>query len=386
MKKILTLFYLSLLALSAAEPFTSSKICKNCHPIIYKEYSESMHKNSSIFNDPVHAAVWNKHPLRKKGRYSCAPCHSPSDTRLTEALTKGKKALPKKDEIQTDEPIGCSYCHRIESIKHGKKRNINIISKKAKLYYAAHNGKSEKRVVKFHEESTLGGLGKKSAGSPFHTIDYSNENFSNGKICIGCHEFKKNSKAFSVCSMDLERSKRGKKNCITCHMPQVSGPISTLSDEKSHAFHGFAGLHVRPDLMQKHINLKAETKNGKLVVTLENLADHTLFAHPLRLAQLRVTIKRGNEDIELKPVNFYTILGKDGKPAMPWEAESVLKQNRIEAHEKVEMEFDFKPKSEDIVEAVLGFYIVNPKAGEKLGLKDSEVTKFKKLLNLKIKI
>ena len=368
--QMLRLLFTTLLfaPLFASETFVSSKICRTCHPLIYKEYYGSMHRKASIYNDPVHNAVWQRHPLRQKGRYNCAPCHSPSDTKLMEALEAKRTALPEPNEIQKEEPIGCSYCHRIASILPGDKANGNLLGKKERHYFAAKEGKSEKWVLEYHKKSALMGLSKKSSGSPFHTIDYSNSGFSNGKICIGCHAFKKNGHGFEVCSMDLERSKKGERNCITCHMPQVSGPRSTLSETGTHAFHGFAGLHNRPDLLARNIKLTLQKANGKLMVTLENEADHTLFAHPLRLGQLRVRILRNKEEIILPPVDFYTILGADGKAAPPWSAREVLKQNRIEAHETLRIPFDLPLRPKDRVTVTFGCYIVEPERAEKLGI------------------
>ncbi len=376
MSYLLSFFLLSQIVLYASESFQSSKICKTCHPLIYSEYKDSMHRKSSIYNDPVHRAVWRKHPLLKKEKYSCASCHTPSDTRLIQALESGKPALPKPDRIQKEEPIGCTYCHRIEGIEKGKKSNINIIGKKERFYYAAKDGKRENRVVKFHKTSHMMGLETGSEGSPFHTIDYGNLNFSNGKMCIGCHEYKKNAKGLAVCSMDLERSKNGKRNCITCHMPQVAGPLSTLSKGKRHAYHGFSGVHNRPELLKESVKLEAKSERGRLAIVLKNEADHTLFAHPLRLAQLRTEVVRGAKKIELPTINFFTQLGKDGRPAMPWAADTVLKQNRIEAHESMKRAFDFTPEKGDTVVVTLGYYIVNPKAAKKLNIEDESLVKF----------
>ncbi len=47
------------------------KSCKACHPIIYSEFEQSMHKKSTIKDDKIHQAVWNKHPLKAKGEYKC---------------------------------------------------------------------------------------------------------------------------------------------------------------------------------------------------------------------------------------------------------------------------------------------------------------------------
>jgi len=377
--RLFSLFLLTA-TLSFATHFVPSKVCSKCHPAIYKEYMGSMHRNSSVFNDPVHKAVWDKHPLKAKQKYNCAVCHTPTDTKLIEAFKKGKPALPQANRIQRDEPIGCATCHRIQSIRAHAQQNKNIYNNKPKYYYAAKGGKTVKERVKFHEEPSFFGLFKKAKGSPFHTIDYTNRLFANGAVCLGCHDHKRNKQGLAICSMDRERAKpSAKTNCVTCHMPQVSGSLSTITETKTHAYHGFAGLHVRPDLLAKYIALTIDAPKGKLRVTVKNQADHRLFSHPLRLAQLRVTIERQNKTVTLPPVNLFTVLGKNGRPAMPWVADTVLKQNGIGAKESRTFAFDFIPKKKDRITVTLGYYIVNPQSARKLGIKERGIKEFKVL-------
>ncbi|WP_457597665.1 multiheme c-type cytochrome [Hydrogenimonas sp.] len=365
-----------------AGQFVSSKVCSKCHPAIYKEYMGSMHRDSSVVNDPIHAAVWAKHPLKAKAKYNCAVCHAPSDTPLITALKEGKSALPQPNEVEKNEPIGCATCHRIRSIRHHARQNRNIYVDKPKYYYAAKGGKTVNETVKFHETSGWFGLSRATKGSPFHTIDYTNELFSSGYVCLGCHDHKRNKHDFAIC--DMGRKEKGidtKRNCITCHMPQVKGSLSTITQTETHAFHGFAGVHVRPDLLARYVKLDAVREDDKLKVSLENEADHTLFSHPLRLGQLRVTIERGDREIALEPVDFFTKLGHDGRTAMPWVATQILAQNRIEAHQKRDFLFDFTPKKGDRIVVTLGYYIVNPKAARKLGIDDEALTSFKPLVS-----
>ena len=49
-----------------AEEFTANKVCKACHPLIYKEYVSSMHFKSTIFRDKIHRKIFSIHPLSKK--------------------------------------------------------------------------------------------------------------------------------------------------------------------------------------------------------------------------------------------------------------------------------------------------------------------------------
>lgn len=43
-----------------------SETCKSCHPTIYSEFYGSSHRKSSIYEDPIHKAVWDIHPLKEK--------------------------------------------------------------------------------------------------------------------------------------------------------------------------------------------------------------------------------------------------------------------------------------------------------------------------------
>jgi len=373
------IFFLLLFAaytLSAA-PFVPSKVCSKCHPTIYKEYMGSMHRNSSVENDPVHKAIWDKHPLKAKQKYNCAVCHTPTDTKLIEALDKGEPALPEANRIQRDEPVGCATCHRIQSIRTHARQNENIYNRLPKHYYAAKNGKSVEKTVKFHEVSSFFGLSRTTQGSPFHTVDYSNRLFADGYICLGCHDHKRNKHDFAICDMGRkEAAPSDRKNCITCHMPQVPGSLSTITETKTHAFHGFAGVHVRPDLLANSIGIDAKSTDRGLVVTVKNDADHRLFSHPLRLGRLQVSIDRDGKTTELEPVDFFTMLGHDGKPAMPWAATEVLKENGIGAHERRTFVFDAHPKKGDLLTVTLGYFIVNPQAAKRLGLDEETLTTF----------
>jgi hypothetical protein len=337
-----------------------------------------MHKNGSVFNDPVHRAVWEKHPLKKKGRYTCAVCHSPADADLIDALENNMTALPEKNFVERNEPIGCATCHRIESVKDGYRHYTNEYASKAKYYFAAREGDTDEKKVEFGETYGLFGLMTGTKGSPFHTIDYTNKNYYDGTVCLGCHNHKRNKHGFSVCDMERNETQgRKKKNCISCHMPKTKGSVSTLTHTESHAFHGFAGVHTRPDLLAEHIELSAQPQDKQLRVTIKNKADHKLFAHPLRLGELRVDIERDGKHIALEPIRFHTKIGSNGKPAPPWEAKEVVAARQIGANEAKESFFDVEIRKGDIVTVTLGYRIVDPVTAKKLNIKDKSLTKFR---------
>jgi len=346
-----------LLANDKVHDFAKNIKCKECHSQIYNEYKNSMHLNSIPQKDPIHGAVWKRHPHNKKQeRYSCGKCHTPAANNLDKMKTKGQKALPDETNITHLEGIACAYCHRIEKIEKDKKSNTNIISPKEKNYF---------------------GTLKNHLKSPFHKISTnSNQLMKNGNVCIGCHSHKANKFGLNVCSTNISNEMDG-TNCVSCHMPKVEGSVSDMSKEKTHAFHGFAGSHFHSKLLQKYLKISILKEINDFIVNIDNQSSHSLLLHPLRVAVLKVSVKRGDKIIKLKNKTFARVLGHDGKPAMPWKATTTIRNDMIKANEKRSIKYDFSLQKGDIVEVVFGWYLVNPKVVKKLGLENEKVaTKF----------
>ncbi len=377
MKKIF--FSLFLLMSTQSNASLENTTCKKCHPTIFAEYQHSAHAKSSIFKDSVHKAVWDKHPDKAKNSYKCAKCHTPSDHDLISGKTKLSK-----NAIQESEPISCQACHTIKSIEKHVKINKNVFTKKKKYFFSA-DKQREGKVVKFKEESSFLGLVNRTSGSPYHDIDYSNKNFYNGNICLGCHDHKQNGKGFSVCDMQIKKDD-SKETCISCHMPKLKGSFVNLKDTIKHAFHGISIHNMDVSLLSKYIKLSLNQTAKGFEINIKNRANHILFAQPLRLNQLRITIERDGKNIELKKENFMRIIGKNGKPAMPWVADSELKNTLIKAHEIRKVTYDTPLKKGDSVVIKFGYYLVNPKDGKKLGITDESVTKFTVLTKKRVSI
>jgi len=370
----------ALSALLGAAEYEPNRTCKTCHPAIYDEYYGSAHRNASIFNDPVHKALWDRHPLKKKQKYVCAECHTPTDKKVTEALASNESAVPKKSAAQTQEAVSCAYCHRISSIEEHAKSNKNIISTQKRKFYSARLGKQNSSDVSYKMESSFFGLFTEKSGSPFHKIDFSNQNYYNGKVCMGCHSHKQNSHGLDLCRMETEEGKDDKNNCITCHMPLVQGSFTTVTDSKTHRYHGFAGSLHKPQMLAKYVKLSLEKSGSGFDIIIKNEANHQLLLHPLRVGELRITIIRDGKNIDLKPYKFIRLIGKDSKPAMPWIADSVLKDNHIKAKEARRIHFSDQLEKGDVVEVKLGHYNVNPKVAKKLRLENqSDLSGFKLL-------
>ena len=353
--------------------------CQKCHPVIYAEYQNSMHAKASTFKDPIHKAVWDKHPAKAKGKYKCAKCHTPSDHQLM----AGETTLT-DNKVQQTEPISCKLCHKIESVEKHTKANKNILSTQKKTFFAANKTLKGSKVV-FKEESHFFGLSTTKTGSPYHDIDYSNESFYNGDMCMGCHSHKQNSQGFAVCDMEVKQG-NSKETCISCHMPQVKGSLANQKQSATHAFHGHSIHAVTPTTLSKYIKLAVDTNEHGFMVNIKNEATHTLFSQPLRLNQLRVSIEREGKVIPLKTESFVKVIGKDGKPAMPWLANEVLKDTLIKALETRKVSYDIKLQKDDTVIIEFGYYVVNPKAAKKLNITDESATTFIVLTKKRISI
>ena len=360
MYKIILAYVLLVCTMYAQVP--QNQTCKGCHPLIYSEFEQSAHKNSTIENDPIHKAIWDIHPDKSKDHYSCKECHSPQDEKVT----------------QNSEAISCVYCHSIESIEKNKYHDKNVLinnDKKRPTLFASDETKKGTKI-EYKEKSSFLGLFKSTTGSPYHDIDYSNEGYYNAQSCMGCHAHFENEQDLSVCSID-EKSNTNAQNCISCHMPQVAGSATTIAISKTHTYHGFAGSRNSPQMLSKYIEIDISKKENGFDLIIENKAPHKLLLHPLRLAVLKIKLIDQNSSQELEEVKFMRVLGKDDKSAMPWDATEVLKDTMLNANEKRVISYEQDLKNIKEIEIVFGYYLVNPQVVQKLNLQgSSEATKF----------
>ncbi len=356
MKTILSILALASILFAASEDIAS---CKKCHPTIVDEFETSMHKKSSIHEDKVHAAVWDKHPAKAKNNYNCTECHTPNFTAKETA----------------HEGVTCITCHTIKSVEKHDGRNKNIYSNDKHTLFSAEAGR-ETEIVKYKKTTSWWG-NKTTVGSAYHDIDYTNKSYYDGQMCMGCHSHKQNSHQFDVCRTEDEGAKNVKENCITCHMPKIAGSATTVRLSEKHSFHGFAGARVKPEMLAKYVDLTLNQKAKGFDVTVDNQAPHDLMSHPLRVVQLKTTIVRDGKQIALKPHTFVRAIGHEGKPTLPWLATEIVTNTMIKANEKRLVSFDDAIASGDTVEVTIGFYVVNPKVLKKLNLDgDKEISKF----------
>lgn len=384
MKKILLL--LSFIVITLNAQISQSGTCKGCHPLIVSEFENSMHKNTSIYQDELHSKIWDIHPDKKNKQYSCAKCHTPTDLELISKLDKNEPAMP-SNNAQAKEGISCVYCHSIKAVEHGKTHNKNILTNKEKVFYSADSNKREKAEVAFKEKSSLFGMFKSKEGSPYHKIDYTNKNYYDANVCMGCHSHLQNNNDVDLCRTDLNKIKDEKTNCISCHMQKVKGSLSTIKVTKTHTSHSFAGAHNDSDLLSKYIKFHFVKTSKGFNIAIKNEAAHDLFLQPLRVAKLFVTISSNEKLNKLKPVIFKKVFaGKDNKPTAPWNATKILQNSMLKANEKKILEYTTKVSKGDYVEITLAYHLVSPKMAKKLALKNSDLSKLKILKSKTFKV
>lgn len=340
--------YILVICLLIINMFSSNfdNACKSCHLNIYTEYYGSLHSMSAPKDDAIHKAVWDKHPNKAKNNYTCKECHTPNEA---------------------EKSISCVDCHKISSIKEDKIHNHNIRTVKEKYFYSADTTQKGK-IKEFKKDDSFMGLFSKNSGSPYHTIDYSNQDFYNGKVCIGCHSHNQNKQNIDLCRVSFDGITL-QSNCITCHMPQINGSSTSIRITKTHAFHGFAGVNNAPQMLSKYLDIKIlQTKNG-FVVSLHNGSPHPFLLQPLRVSMLNIKINSK----KLPSIIFARVLGDEkNNPVMPWYATKILSNTMLKADEHKSFSFDEKLKSGDEIEVVFGFFAVNPKVKEKLELQNNK--------------
>jgi len=348
-----------------------SKVCQKCHPIIYGEYYDSSHRKASTINNPIHKALWEKHPKGAEG-YSCAKCHSPSDRELM------RTGILKENKIQKEEPISCIYCHTIKNIEEGSLSNTNITTDKKRDFYTAEASKKGSQKAEYETHSSWFGLVKVSKNSPFHKIDYNNENYYSGNVCMGCHSHTNNEHSFDITMLDAMIDKNDKNTCVTCHMPQVLGTKVTINETKTHAYHGIAGIYHMNRSMGEFIDFKVIRAAKGFSIKVINKSNHALFGQAFRQGVLKVKILRDEKIVNLEPFIFTRVLGKDAKEVMPWEADEAIKDTLIYA--KKEIAFNYSLEAGDRLTLTLGVKRISDKRAKELNLQDNkEVTKLRVL-------
>ncbi len=338
-----------------AVKFEKNESCKECHPIIYDEYTESMHYKATVFRDPIHNAVWEAHPnYKNKSQYKCAQCHIPGADNIEDFMNEGKQAMPDENNFTQNEAVSCAVCHKIASIEKHRQANRNIYSNKKEEYYG------------IREQLSIA-----------HLTNSNNKMYSNGKMCMGCHSHRENIKKYVVCVTEDTSKINSYETCITCHMPQVKGPSSTNSSQQKHFFHGFPGAHNNINMLAKHVTFSVKKiASNEFELRIINKSSHDLFPHPLRKSVIKISIiRKGKAVYQFDEIEMERIMKDENgiagcTLATKETLSSIVKRESISV---ITEHYDLK--NGDELEVEYGYYLVKGEMLKTLNLENNDKVK-----------
>jgi len=357
--KLFFLIFTILTSLLSAK-YLSNESCKECHEDIYYEY-QSSHHSKTYFNDELHRKVANKVSTTK---YDCGVCHMPGATDLKE-LESGKHR-PTKHEIEQTDAISCFYCHQIGFVKQAHKRNINYLSKKPMGY----------------KPSMFGSLDDVD-DSDKH--DMSNNPIYKKNVCLGCHSHKRNS--HDVLIFDAMEDAQDSTECIKCHMQYTPGGVEKMNKRgrEEHRSHDFPGIH-NIEMIKDAVDIKVDTKDNFIIITLENKMPHPLIIQASRLKYLKINLTRDSKLIwknfqkspmeDKKGVFITEFLDENDKfvsiPAFAFKRGFV---NNLKGKETRVIKYEVPSiKNGDIIKASMYVILAKPSCSDELDLKDKSLT------------
>ena len=222
--------------------FTQKKMCKRCHPAIWREWERSMH--AQAWEDPIYQEAASQVKDREK---KCDPCHVPEPILIT-----GIGNMPKLRAEDRRYGVSCIVCHiDAHGAMHGPHESTNP------MYHA--NVTSE-----VHAKPT--------------------------ELCGTCHGQPSVPEHDQVASFKNSPAAEKGLNCASCHMPAVKRRLSVHSYETvTVRRHTWAGSRSVSKL-KSAANLKIVRAAGKATVRLTNKAGHLLPGGVLRAIILDVTI------------------------------------------------------------------------------------------------
>ena len=226
--------------------FTTKKMCKRCHPAIWREWERSMH--AQAWEDPIYQEAASQVEDREK---TCDPCHAPEPILIT-----GIGKMPKLRAEDRKYGVSCIVCHiDAHGAMHGPHKSTNP------MYHA--NVTSEA-----HAKPT--------------------------ELCATCHGQPSVPEHNQVDSFRNSPAAEKGLNCASCHMPAVKRRLSVHTYENvTVRRHTWAGSRSVSKL-KSAVNLKIVRAEGKATVHLTNKAGHLLPGEALRAIILNVKISETN--------------------------------------------------------------------------------------------
>ncbi len=363
-----------------------SKTCKECHKEIYKEWSGSMHAQSTALKDPIHGAFYRNlvgdpthEGLKKGGKYPvCLQCHAPNAAR---------DGTTKLDQMAAySEGVNCVACHTLASYKgihsDNGKMQLGIQAYTLSDQLQGPNGflheqgaVADQLRAAFEESGDLNPhLGRDNAGKPYMDAEESREldlpmqrssMLKGSQACLGCHDKRNNPNRVALCQTgDEYKEGKSRETCQSCHMPVVNGRVS----------HAMGGGHDGAMLKRAvRLDLAVQRQGEALsaVVHLENQQPHNLpTGAPFRNMVLKLTALSATGEVlwqnyqqhpmkeDPKAYLSYGMTDDQGKPAPPPKATKAGEDSRLRPFERRALNYQIDAKGVDTVRAELYYNLL----------------------------
>lgn len=355
-KQLLFSFLLSWMCVSYANQpdlkEVSSRDCVACHNEIYKQWSQSMHANSTALKDPIHGAFYKsvignplQEGLRKKGKYPvCLKCHAPlaAKDKKTDLLAK----------ITYNEGVNCIACHTISAFKGTKNPKGGL-----QLGIDAYE----------YDTKTLQGSGNMTYEHPVFKLAANPSVLKSNAVCMGCHDRRTNSNKVLLCQTGSEiASSKGTTDCQLCHMPVVNG----VSD---HSMKGGHDAKIVSKGLGMMVKVSGSDAKYKAVVTLSNRLPHN-FPTGAPFRNVYVVLSAFDADgkeifksskshpvkDDKKSMLMYALGDSNNKPVPPPKATQVLFDSRLKPHESRDIVYLINVSGVKKVEAKVFYDLLLP--------------------------
>jgi hypothetical protein len=380
-------------AASAEEPIhhVPSEVCKACHQDVYRQWSGSMHAQSTALKDPIHTTFYKKvvgSPVEEGVKHKasgtfpvCLQCHAPNAARDKTTKLDAKPAY--------SEGVNCVACHTLTNFKGiqgpdgklqlglkayettdkiqapiGFNRGLQKLTASDDPFGGAAAGGDEDQKPNPHLGEPVEFQGKQVPALP---MEANPRHIKTNDACMGCHDQRNNPHGVPLCQTGNEYTMaKTEVNCLSCHMPIADGV----------ADHGMGGGHDKAMLKRSVVfDLSTEVAGDKLKtsVLLKNQQPHSLpTGAPFRNIYMKLSAYDANgelvwENAEGHPAKadpqaflVFTMTDDEGKPAPPPTATKPGKDTRLRPHEERTLTYEIPAEGVVLIRGELYYNLLWP--------------------------
>ena len=389
----------------ADEPIhhVTSDVCKTCHQDIYRQWSGSMHAQSTALSDPIHATFYKKvvgSPTEEgvkhkaSGKFPiCLACHAPNAARDKTTKLDAKPAY--------NEGVNCVACHTLTNFKgiqgpDGKLMlglNAYEVSDKLQAPTGFNNGLQKLTAGSDMFGGAVGNEGQKPnphLGDPVEfqgkkvpslPMEGNPTQMKTNAACMGCHDQRNNPHGVPLCQTGSEYTMANTDvNCLACHMPISDGV----------ADHSMGGGHDSAMLQRSVVfDVTTESDGDKInaSVLLKNQQPHSMpTGAPFRNMYLKLTAYDENGEVVWQNAEGHpaktdpqaymvmTLTDDEGKPAPPPTATKPGKDTRLKPHETRTLTYEIPADGVVLVRGELYYNLLWPGLVKKFSHLPEELT------------